>query len=95
MGNVASEALAVGKVLDGVMRDDRGRLTAALIATLGDFGLAEEALQDALISALSHWGRNGVPSSPKGWLLQVAHRKAIDRLRTARRRRASRARSRT
>ena len=62
-------------------RDDRGRLIAALIARLGNFQLAEEALQDAMVSAVTHWGRNGLPHSPQGWLLQVAYRKAIDRVR--------------
>lgn len=65
------------------MRSDRGRLIAALIARLRDFQLAEEALQEAAISALSHWGRAGLPASPQGWLLKVALRKAIDRLRSA------------
>ncbi|MGL4320308.1 MAG: RNA polymerase sigma factor, partial [Paracoccaceae bacterium] len=54
---------------------------AALIARLRDFQLAEEALQEAAISAVSHWGRTGVPQSPQGWLLKVALRKAIDRIR--------------
>ncbi len=62
------------------MRDDWGRLLAALIATLRDFQLAEDCLQDALTSALDHWPR-GVPQNPQGWLMQVARRKAIDRLR--------------
>jgi RNA polymerase sigma factor (sigma-70 family) len=81
MTAAASGALAATKALDALARDDRGRLLAALIARLRDFQLAEEALQDAMISAVSHWGRNGVPASPKGWLLQVAYRKAIDRIR--------------
>lgn len=55
---------------------------AALIARLRDFQLAEEALQEAAISAVSHWGRAGVPTSPHGWLLRVALRKAIDRIRS-------------
>ncbi|MGL6211840.1 MAG: RNA polymerase sigma factor, partial [Paracoccaceae bacterium] len=63
-------------------RKDRGRLMAALISRLRDFQLAEEALQEAAISALSHWGRAGLPTSPQGWLLRVALRKAIDRLRS-------------
>ncbi|MES2146011.1 MAG: DUF6596 domain-containing protein [Pseudomonadota bacterium] len=67
------------------MRNDRGRLMAALIARLRDFQLAEDALQEASISALSHWGRSGLPASPQGWLLKVALRKAIDRLRGAKR----------
>ncbi len=65
------------------MRQDRGRLTAALIARLRDFQLAEDALQEAAMSAISHWGRAGLPNSPQGWLLKVALRKAIDRLRHA------------
>jgi len=77
----ASGAVAVLRALDSLARDDRGRLLSALIARLGNFQLAEEALQDAMVSAVSHWGRNGVPHSPQGWLLQAAYRKAIDRVR--------------
>lgn len=64
-----------------VMDADHGRLLAALIGQLRDFQLAEDALQDALASALTHWARGGVPLQPAGWLLKVARRKAIDRLR--------------
>jgi RNA polymerase sigma factor (sigma-70 family) len=77
----APEAIAVTRALEAVMRQDRGRLLAALIARLRDFQLAEDALQEAAISALGHWGRSGLPASPQGWLLKVALRKAIDRLR--------------
>ncbi len=77
----ASDAIAVTRALDEVLRQDRGRLLAALIARLRDFQLAEDALQEAAISALSHWGRAGLPATPQGWLLRVALRKAIDRLR--------------
>ncbi|MGR3662932.1 MAG: RNA polymerase sigma factor [Paracoccaceae bacterium] len=71
--------------LDTVMREDRGRLLSALIAVLGDFELAEEALSDALESALIHWARTGIPDNPIGWLLKVARRKAIDRIRRQKR----------
>lgn len=81
MTTAASGALAVTRVLDGLAREDRGRLLSALIARLRDFSLAEDALQDAMISAVQHWSRTGLPASPRGWLLQVAHRKAIDRIR--------------
>ncbi len=64
-------------------RQDRGRLLAALIARFRSFDLAEEALQDALMSAHTHWSRFGLPDNPQGWLLTVAARKAIDRLRKA------------
>jgi predicted RNA polymerase sigma factor len=79
----APKAIAVTRALDAVMRNDRGRMLAALIARLRDFQLAEEALQEAAISAITHWGRAGVPASPQGWLLRVALRKAIDRFRGA------------
>ncbi len=70
-------AVCIGEV----MRADRGRLVAGLIRALGDFQLAEDALQDAAEAALLHWARAGVPDSPRGWLMRVAHRKAIDRIR--------------
>lgn len=77
----APEAIAITQTLDRVMRQDRGRLLAALIARLNNFQLAEDALHEATLSALSHWGRAGLPQSPQGWLLRVALHKAIDRLR--------------
>jgi RNA polymerase sigma factor (sigma-70 family) len=83
MTTAAPQAIAVAKVLDSVMRSDRGRLLSALVAGLRNLSLAEEALQEAAVSALAHWGRSGVPQSPQGWLLTVARRKALDRLRGA------------
>lgn len=77
----ASQAMAVSRVLVAVMQADRGRLLSGLAAQLRDLTLAEDVLQEAAVSALTHWGRSGLPSSPQGWLLQVARRKAIDRLR--------------
>ncbi len=64
--------------LDRVLRQDRGRLLAALIARTGDFRRAEDALQEAAASALVHWGRAGVPANPAGWILRASLRKAID-----------------
>ena len=75
----------VARAVEAVLREDRGRLLAALIARFRDFQLAEDALQEAAASALVHWGRVGLPQSPQGWLLKVAGTKAIDRLRHARR----------
>jgi RNA polymerase sigma-70 factor (ECF subfamily) len=54
---------------------------ASLIRTVGDFDLAEEALQEAYVGALEHWPRTGVPDRPGAWLLTVARRKAMDRAR--------------
>ncbi|HGG05197.1 MAG TPA: RNA polymerase sigma factor [Aliiroseovarius sp.] len=67
--------------INDLARRDRGRLLAGLIRHLGDFQLAEECLQEALVSAVTHWGRSGFPDNPQGWLMRVAKRKAIDRLR--------------
>ncbi len=85
MRQAVPSAIAVAKALDRVMRSDRGRLLASLTAGLRDLSLAEEVLQEAAISALSHWGRSGLPNSPKAWLLIVARRKALDRFRGSRR----------
>jgi RNA polymerase sigma factor (sigma-70 family) len=64
-----------------VFHEEAGRLTAALVKRLGDFDLAEECVQDALVAALEHWPRSGIPENPGAWLMTTAHRKGIDRLR--------------
>lgn len=71
--------------IEKMMREDRGRLLAALIRTLNDFDLAEDALSDAVERALVHWARSGLPDRPDAWLLQVARRAAIDRIRKGQR----------
>lgn len=78
-----ASSIAVSRELERVMRADRGRLLSILAAGLRDLTLAEEVLQEAAVSALAHWGRAGLPAQPAGWLLQVARRKAMDRLRGA------------
>ncbi len=69
--------------IETTFREEHGRVLAALISQLGDFTLAEDALQDALVNALERWEIDGVPRSPGAWLLTVARRRAIDRLRRA------------
>lgn len=54
---------------------------AALTHRLGSFQRAEDALQEASLSALSHSARDGLPQSPQGWLIRVAIRKALEQLR--------------
>ncbi|GAU84832.1 RNA polymerase sigma factor [Bosea sp. BIWAKO-01] len=81
MSDAAPDPRSVSCTIENVVRTDRGRLLSALIVQLKNFQLAEDALQDALASAVVHWGRTGLPASPQGWLLKVALRKAIDRLR--------------
>lgn len=67
-------------VLAEVVRDEAGRVTAALIRRFGDFDLAEECSQDALVAALESWPRDGIPDRPGAWLLTVASRRALNRL---------------
>jgi RNA polymerase sigma-70 factor (ECF subfamily) len=56
---------------------------ATLIRHVGDFQLAEDAVQDAFASAVSAWRRDGVPAKPGAWITVAARRSAIDRLRRA------------
>jgi RNA polymerase sigma-70 factor (ECF subfamily) len=76
-----SATAPIAEAIDTIARQDGGRLLSNLVGSLRDFQLAEDSLQDALESALVHWNRNGLPASPNAWLMQVARRKAIDRLR--------------
>jgi RNA polymerase sigma factor (sigma-70 family) len=64
-----------------VFREEAGRLTGWLMRSLGDFALAEDLLQDALVAALEQWSTDGIPDSPRAWLRTVARRRAVDRLR--------------
>jgi RNA polymerase sigma-70 factor, ECF subfamily len=70
-------------LIETTFREEQGRVLAALISQLGDFTLAEDALQDALVAALESWGKDGVPRNPGAWLTAAAKRRAIDRLRRA------------
>lgn len=67
--------------IERFVREEWGRTLAALVSHIGDLELAEDCLQLALISALTHWAKNGLPTNPRGWLLQTARRKAIDHFR--------------
>ncbi|MEM7118989.1 MAG: RNA polymerase sigma factor [Chloroflexota bacterium] len=68
-------------VIEQTFRKESGRVLAALISHLGDFELAEDALQEALLVALERWPAAGVPKNPGAWLTTAARNKAIDRLR--------------
>ncbi len=69
--------------VERVFREHRARMLAALVRVLGDFELAEDALQDACAMALRRW-QDTVPDDPVAWLLTVARNRAIDRLRRVR-----------
>jgi RNA polymerase sigma-70 factor (ECF subfamily) len=64
-----------------MFRDESGRVLSTLISAFGDFQLAEDAFQDALIMALKRWPEDGVPNNPPAWITTTARRKAIDWLR--------------
>jgi RNA polymerase sigma-70 factor (ECF subfamily) len=65
-------------------RDDAGRTVATLARALGDIELAEDALQEAYLTALERWPRDGYPAQPSAWILATARNRAIDRLRRER-----------
>ena len=69
------------RALDEVYRRDSRRVFASLVRLLGDFDLAEDALQDAFRAAVEQWPRDGVPAKPRAWLVSAGRFKAIDRLR--------------
>lgn len=77
VNEIANAHVAVEKIV----RNEWGRVLAALIKQFRDFDQAEDALQDALLAALSSWPQKGLPNSPAAWLLATAKRKAIDRFR--------------
>src|SRR5437868_14004579 len=70
--------------VERAFREERAAVLATLIRHVGDFQLAEDAVQDAFASAVATWPRDGVPGSPGAWLATAARRRAIDRLRRTR-----------
>jgi RNA polymerase sigma-70 factor, ECF subfamily len=73
----------IQSTIDELYRAESRRIFATLIRLIGDFELAEEALQDAFAAAVQQWPREGVPAKPRAWLVSTGRFKAID---TARRR---------
>src|SRR5262244_3333677 len=67
--------------IDEIFRTEYGRILATLIRVLGDFDVAEDALQEAFAAALEQWPAAGLPTNPVAWLIGTARHKAIDRLR--------------
>src|SRR3954464_8889720 len=64
-----------------IFRDEAGRALATLIRLVGDFDLAQDALQDAFAVALERWPLDHPPSNARAWLVNVGRNKAIDRVR--------------
>ena len=67
--------------IERAFREERAAVLATLIRHVGDFQLAEDAVQDAFAAAVATWPQNGVPDNPGAWLSVTARRRAIDRIR--------------
>jgi RNA polymerase sigma-70 factor (ECF subfamily) len=67
--------------IERVFRQEAGRVLATLIRLVGDFELAEEAMQEAFAAAVEQWPSTSLPANPRAWLVNVGRNKAIDRLR--------------
>ncbi len=81
-GSSSTEAVALGAV-SLLAREEGGRVLAFLARRYNSVDIADESVQDALVEATRTWPTRGVPTNPTGWLMSVANRKAIDRLRRA------------
>jgi RNA polymerase sigma-70 factor (ECF subfamily) len=70
-------------LFDHLFRKQAGQMVATLTRTLGSrhLALAEDAVQDALVTAMQQWPFRGIPDHPEAWLFQVARNRALDRLR--------------
>ena len=64
-----------------VFRAEYGRAVATLTRVFGDIDIAEDAVQDAFATAVTHWPDTGLPPSPPGWIITTARNRAIDKLR--------------
>lgn len=71
-------AASARRRVEAVWRIESARIVATLTRVVGDFGLAEDLAQEALLDAIAQWPRDGVPANPGAWLTTVAKRKAID-----------------
>src|ERR1700694_2011962 len=64
-----------------IFRDEAGRVLATLIRLVGDFDLAQDAMQEAFAVALERWPAGPSPCNPRAWLVHGGRNKAIDRVR--------------
>jgi RNA polymerase sigma-70 factor, ECF subfamily len=71
----------IQEVLEKTYTEESRRILATLIRLLGDFDMAEDAMHDAFAAAAEQWGREGIPSNPRAWLVSTGRFKAIDAMR--------------
>ena len=81
MSSASDPRAATDAALARVFRAETGRPVGGLVRFLGDFDLAEELVQEAVLSAIETWPASGIPANPAAWLTTTARRKAIDRIR--------------
>src|SRR5690606_24356631 len=72
---------ALEEQISAIYHAESRRVLATLIRLLGDFDLAEDALQDAFAAAFEKWPRDGIPSNPRAWLISTGRFRAIDAMR--------------
>src|SRR3954466_10151007 len=65
---------ATHQAISAVWRIESARIVAAVARMVRDIGVAEELAQDALVAALEHWPREGIPDKPGAWLMTTAKR---------------------
>ena len=77
--------------VEDLLRELAPQVLAALARRNSQFDSAEDAVQEALLSASQQWPTDGIPTNPRGWLITVAQRRLTDQLRSdvARQRRES------
>lgn len=81
MSQSDNEDKNTGFIIEEIYRNQSRHVFATLVRLLGDFGIAEEAMQDAFKVALEQWPHNGVPVNPRAWLVSTGRFKGIDTLR--------------
>ena len=69
--------------VEDLLRGLAPQVLGVLVRRYGRFDLCEDAVQEALLAAALQWPEQGVPQSPRGWLIAVASRRAVDELRSA------------
>jgi RNA polymerase sigma-70 factor, ECF subfamily len=67
--------------IEGVFREQYGRAVSVLVRVFGDIDVAEEAVQEAFLTAVEKWPTSRIPPSPAGWIITTARNRTIDRLR--------------
>ncbi|MGH2874532.1 MAG: RNA polymerase sigma factor [Solirubrobacteraceae bacterium] len=80
-GRARVDRTASDRELEQIVREHAGRLATALVRVTGDFAMAEDLVQDAVLVALQRWPIEGVPDRPDAWLFTVARNRGLDALR--------------